>query len=375
MKIAVVHALPLEYYPPARNMIELLAERSDWKVQAWSSTSRRGAADAVANRVTIHRYWTAPPPSALPFRIAGYTSWHLRTALGLLRWRPDAVISIEPHSALAVALYFRLRPHGAKLVVHHHEYYAPEDFTAAGMRLLRATKPMEAELFERAAWVSQTNEERLRLLLDDTPSISRKNARVLPNYPPRRWVASAERIPRAEPGDRLRLLYVGSASFEDTFIREAVEWAVEHTDAVTLHVCGDNIKPDVVTWIRGLRCATVTVDDSGIPYELLPSLLRLHDVGLVLYKGNTLNFVHNVPNKAIEYLACGLQVWYPPAMKGMSRFHQLHPGQNLVEMNFESLPSRVPAVSPRPQAGEFPFTAESSLAELVRELERAEPHK
>ncbi len=375
MKIAVVHVLPLEYYPPVRNMLKLFAERRGWDIRAWTTSNSRGMRPWSSPAVTVRRPHNAKETSTLPLRLAGYASWHLQTALELRAWKPDAVIYIEPHSALAVSIFYKISRARTPLFIHHHEYYAPEDYEGPGMRVLRATRKLERNgLFPRASWVSQTNDQRLRLLLAERAFIRRESAYSLPNYPPTAWVKSADVSEATVSHEILRIVYVGSASFHDTFIREAVEWAAAHRDTVSLHICGDNVQPNVVSWIRSLASGNVTVNDHGVDYEKLPSFLRSFDVGLVLYRGNTLNFVHNVPNKAVEYLACGLQVWYPGVMEGMVHFHQLHPQENLREMNFEELPAVPPTVMPRPPHDEFPFTAERALRPLIARLEAMKPY-
>ncbi len=373
MKIAIVHALPLEYYPPARNTIEMLAGQSGWEVRVWSNVGRRGMQPWKSSSAVLRRPWFPSPASTLPLRTAGYLAWHFRTAIELAAWRPDALLSIEPHSALAVWLYYHVFRGSAALFIHHHEYYSPADFDAPGMRSLRRVSMLERDdLYRRAAWVSETNEQRLRLLLKDSPAITRNAARSLPNYPPAEWISACERAGESPPTGLIRMVYVGAASFEDTFIREAAQWAAANAERVTLHICGDNIQPDVVTWVKSLDSRAVTINQSGVDYGELPSVLARFDVGLVLYRGNTLNFVHNVPNKAIEYLACGLQVWYPAVMKGMVSFHQQHPHEDLREVDFEKMPAPPEGLMRRQRTSPFPFTAEAALAPLIAELESIE---
>jgi len=168
------------------------------------------------------------------------------------------------------------------------------------------------------------------------------------------------------------MVYVGSASFEDTFIREVVEWVERHPETVTLHVAGNNVSSDVWEWLESRRAPNITYDRGGFPYGALPELLGRFDVGLILYKGNTANFVHNVPNKAIEYLACGLNVWYPIQMDGMEAFHRDHSSLSLRQIDFERLGDVTAAgvVARDTAAGtEFPFTAEAALAPMIAELE------
>jgi hypothetical protein len=166
-----------------------------------------------------------------------------------------------------------------------------------------------------------------------------------------------------------RLVYVGAASFEDTFIREAAEWVRRHPDVLSLHVTGDNVAADVWEWLESLDAANITTDRKGVDYRLLPSLLSGFDAGLVLYKGNTLNFVHNVPNKATEYLACGLETWYPAEMEGMRAFHESHDDLPMRQLDFRALPSEPPRARRRPVTS-FELTCESALEPLIAEINR-----
>ena len=376
MKIAYVHVLPLEYYPPARNTLTHLAHHRGWTVRAWTTANRRGLRPWSDPHVEITRRWDADPSSSLPARMLGYTSWHTRVAAELAMWKPQAIISVEPHSTLATWTYYNVFRGKADLYIHHHEYYAPEDYSAEGMRLLRATRGLEQrDLFRRARWISQTNEERLRLLREWNPEITDASARVLPNYPPEAWTLRASRS-QHDRSDTLRMIYVGSASLADTYIREIAQWAAKHAASVSLHVTGDNVAGETWSSLQSLGANNITLGPKGCDYDSLPQLLTKFDVGLVLYKGNTLNFVHNVPNKAIEYLAAGLEVWYPREMQGMRDFHTTHSQLPLREVDFSSLPDAPPHLLHQSGAMTlFPFTAETALAPLVEALEQQDSNR
>jgi hypothetical protein len=372
VKIAYIHQLPLEIYPPAANALAILSRQDGSEVRVWSSKEWKGMAPYARAGVVVNRPEFPGPQCGSVARLAGFVRWHLRVARDLAGWRPDVILSIEPHSALAVWMYYRVFGGKARLFIHHHEYYAPGDFLKPGSRTSRICHHFEkTDLFARAEWVSQTNATRLRLLMADCAVVTAGKGRLWPNHPPGEWVNRARvaletQAPRA--ASPLRLVCVGSLSFEDTFIREVAEWVAAHSAEVSLHVCGHNVRPDVWHWLAGLTASNITCQPGGCDYADLPELLVRFDVALVLYKGNTLNFVHNVPNKAVEAVVCGLAVWYPPEMEGMRDFHQQCPGLPLREVDFRRLPAEVPAPPVRAGLNAGLFTAERAMEPLLQRL-------
>jgi hypothetical protein len=320
-----------------------------------------------SRKVRVSRPQRLATDAALPGRVASHVWWHFRAAREIARSDPDVLISVEPHSALATWLYYNVFGGKARLFIHHHEYYAPEDFAGKGMRILRVTRRLErGDLFRRAEWISQTNKHRLRLLRESNPLVTNEKAHVFPNCPPEDWLARAARAPRRTIVNPVRFLYLGSASVNDTFIAEFAEWISAHRSEATLHVVGNNISSDVWRKLRALNASNISLDESGWAYDTVAERLSDFDVGVILYRGNTQNFIYNIPNKAIEYLAGGLEVWYPPQMLGMIDFHDEFPELRLRRVDFTDLPSAVPAIdlagAPRTS---FPFAAESALRPLI----------
>jgi hypothetical protein len=362
-KIAYLHNLPLEYYPPATNFLDMLSRSRQAMVKAFTTHNRKGREPYTNGSIDVQRR-RPPNPSAVPFlRMLQALWWHVRTSWALLRFRPDAVIYVEPHSAIAAWIYFRLFGGSARLFIHHHEYYEQRDYGRPGMRIPRLG-------FARASWISQTNADRLRLAVQDNPAVSPEAWHTLANYPPAEWARWDEKPEPVSRHARLRLIYIGSASFEDTYIREAVEWAAAHSDAVELHVCGYNVADSIWEWLETARFPNVSFDKDGYSYDDLPAVLAGFDVGLVLYKGNTTNFIYNVPNKAFEYLVCGLEVWYPVEMKGMRNFARGNPAP-LRELDFAGLhalqPEELVPLDNSENRG-CTFTAQRSFAPLFEML-------
>jgi hypothetical protein len=202
--------------------------------------------------------------------------------------------------------------------------------------------------------------------------VTAAKARVWPNYPPREWIARGQGVDRARQNKPesapLRLVCVGSLSFEDTYVREVCKWVAARPDQVSLHLCGHNVKPDVWEWLESLKAPNISTQPTGCAYDALPGLLTQFDVALVLYKGNTLNFVHNVPNKAIEALTCGLEVWYPPEMEGMILFHRNFQTLPLRMVDFRRMEDFLPMPMERFDLDPMAFSAEQASAPLLQAL-------
>ena len=371
MKIAYLHNLPLEYYPPATNTLDLLGDSKQVEVRAYTSQNLKNRDDFVHRSLKIFRFRSPDPSGHQLSRLAVALWWHVRTAWSLFFFKPDAVIYVEPHSALAAWLYYRVLFGKARLFIHHHEYYAPGDYLRPGMRLPRLCSRLESSfLFSRATWISQTNADRLRLAKSHHPEIAEAVWQLLPNYPPARWRERVKAKSRNRQGVPLRLIYVGSASFQDTYVEEIVRWTASHRGTVELHICGYNVAENVWQWLETEPFANVTFDATGFAYDELPDILAGFDVGLVLYKGNTENFIYNVPNKVFEYRVCGLDVWYPREMTGMRHLHKEQPGK-LVELDFADL-SRVHPEDLETERSGLPetmhFCADEALAPLFAQL-------
>jgi hypothetical protein len=276
------------------------------------------------NRGRLTRLWL----------LLSFSWWSL---IHLLRYRPDALLYFEPHSSFAAFLYLLLN-HRCRLLIHYHEYREPREYSDPGNRLFGLYHWLERRfLYSKAVWISQTNVDRVRLFLQDVPEVDSQRMRVLPNYPPARWQQftrqpAAARMP-------LRLVYVGAASVRDTFIAEVVDWVRQQpSETVTLAVYLSNSDQPTRQMLQAATGCGVTVFPAGVEYAELPEVLRQYDVGLILYRGNTPNYVYNAPNKLFEYLVCGLDVWYPGCMLGIRPYATSQSAPQVLEVDFERLP-------------------------------------
>ena len=376
MKVAILHQLPLEYYPPITNAIRYLGEQSDIQTLAISSENEKGRPAYSNERIRLLRFRTGRPIDSLLKRWRNTLSWHWQAATAISNFRPDVLLYFEPHSALAATLYYRWFKGTSRLFIHHHEYYTPSDYRQPGNRLTRINHFFECRtLFGRADWISQTNTDRLRLFQKDHPQIRAQSLYAMPNFPPKSW-GTCENIHRDDFGSpTLKLVYVGSLSLHDTYIGPLVEWLLEHPDCgMTLDIFAYNTDPTTRKFLNTIKGNVVRFHDTGIDYEELPQLLKQFDVGIILYRCRTVNYQYNASNKLFEYLTCGLDVWYPAAMLGVKPYMKSEAYPRVIEVDFEDL-VRLPrdTLCSRKGLPEAPWTetCESQLKLLETEMRHA----
>ena len=339
MRIAIVHVHPLERYPPVTNAIDFLAGRRESNVLVVTVDSPPNILRYENSNCRIHRTsFRKPSTSSLSNAVRGVL-WHWKAAWVVASWKPDVILYWDPQSALAC--YFCLRWMGckARLFIHHHEYHAPEDFRRAGMRIARIGHYFERHwLFRRAVWISQTNIQRMRLFRQDVSGLTDDQTRVMPNYPPDSWIAHVQKPWIDRQTQPFRLVYVGSLSLADTFIGPLVDWLVAHPGAdITLDIFTNNCEPVTLSYLRAVDSAVVRLHEAGIEYQQIPDVLANFDAGLVLYRCRTVNYQYNASNKLFEYLACGLDVWFPPAMLGVKPYARDLAWPRVIEVDFENL--------------------------------------
>ena len=308
-------------------------------------------------------------------RLLAFLKFPLLALWKMLRFRPDVVLYIEPHSSFA-AMLFGLVNSRQKLFIHNHEYCEPDHFRVPGMRLVAFYHWFEKRrLYPRAEWISQTNADRVRMFCDDHPHVRRSKLHVLPNLPPASWPKTTQLSWISNPQDTLKLLYVGSVSLHDTFIAELVEWLRRQPDGqFSLDVYSTNCDAAAEDFLNRSAGPNLRFHAQGIPYEKLPDVLPGYHVGLILYRGNTRNYIYNESNKLFEYLACGLDVWYPRQMLGIKPHARSDVAPRVIEMDFERL-DEMPVSQLRSRSGlrfePFSRRCEDVLSELKQAMTEA----
>lgn len=319
MRLAIIHELPLEYYPPIANLVKFATQSPDIDLSVYSSHNTRGRTELSNSVAKIWRPSNKLQKQRGIVRVYERFRWHVQVARKISKLSPDALLYFEPHSALAAYLYYKLFGGKAKLFIHHHEYYTTADYRQPQNKTIRLFHRLETSaLYPRAKWISQTNAKRLEFFAADNPSLPAEKLRILPNLPPEDWnqyQSNAWSSPDAKP---LKLIYIGSVSLSDTYIEDLVRWVKQKSEKeVTLDVFAYQVDEKTKAFLQRNSGKNVTFHSQGIDYNEIPKKLQEFHVGLILYRGNTVNFQHNATNKLFEYLACGLDVWFAEGLQGV----------------------------------------------------------
>lgn len=315
-KIVIIHHQPLEIFPPVMNFINYLSTRLEGRDKLYVLTT---AADLNFKKfenkeVSFKRIYKSSRRNGTFKRLYNFGLFAMQSVFYLLKWKPDAVVYYESHSALPVFNYYKYFRGNAKLFIHYHEYMTDAEYLQRGMRLVNYSHKKESYLYRIADWISHTNGKRMELFLEDHKYVRKEIARVLPNYPPDEWasdISISESITLP-----LKMVYIGSfGSTDDLYIKEILNWVKAKPEELMLDIYSFNVSGEVVNFVSELDAKNIRLFNS-VDYDSLPKVLKGYHVGIILYKATSLNFKFNAPNKLFEYLALGMDVWFPLEMLG-----------------------------------------------------------
>lgn len=350
-KIAILHFLPLEYYPPVTNFIDTLLSHPSKRVNSiriFSSTNtkRRKAyqikqsKQKPANTYSIKIKRTPFPETQdkVVLRIVKYAFFNLYSLFGLIKQRPNNILYYETISAWPAYIYSRFFNRNCRIFIHNHEY-ADKNWYATTMKQVRYFYRLEKEwLYLRAVWNSQTNSDRLGLFHSDHPALKPSTLKVLPNYPPRKWKQEVEKNKKGErKNNTLKLVYVGSLSFQSTYLKELCEWVLSQNGKVQFDIFAYNLYQDVKSFLKCLNSPYINYCEQGIEYLDIPLTISKYDVGIIFYKAYSENVINCVSNKFYEYLACNLDVWFSTTMESTYQHIASNSFPKVIPVDFENL--------------------------------------
>lgn len=331
----IIHFSPVELYPPIQNFLRMAASGACGErvilLTTYCDTKGLSMFEAGSQHIQIIRLGKSGNHVERWQRWFTYLLFNLGAVWVLLRKRPSKVLYYESLSAFPAYVYKRFINTKAFILVHYHEYATAAEYKN-GMWLNRWFHRLECWLYPRVSWLSHTNEERMRFFQEDILPIQLSNPQVVPNYPPTAW----EHIPKAEYHKPLKIIYIGSLSLDTMYTKEMAEWIIAQNGSVNWDIYSQNITTEARYYLESIRNPSINLHHA-LNYDQLVTLLPQYDIGVILYKGHMLNYIWNAPNKLFEYLICGLDVWYPDSMKGISKYDSVEFWPKVVRLNFSML--------------------------------------
>lgn len=362
MKLAILHYLPLEYYPPITNLIDYIAKELNLNfglVKVFSTHNVKGRIEYRVSSIkkennylkinhklqitnyklpTIHRSSFPKENDSIPIRLLKYIQYNLFTLIGLVIFRPNNLLYYESYSVWPAYIYTRYFNKKCRIFIHNHEY-ADKEWYATTMHLVRYYHILEKKwLYPQAIWNSQTNDDRLRLFHNDHPTIKPETLKVMPNYPPRSWQSKTIN-PKTKYPNILKLIYVGSLSISNTYIKEICQWIISKNGKLQFDIYAYNLHSDTIEYLKSLNSNHIRFFHQGIEYNEIPKILSQYDVGIILYKAYSENVINCVSNKFYEYQAASLDVWFSNIMKSTFQHVTINTYPKVIPIDFENLNS------------------------------------
>lgn len=286
----------------------------------------------VSGNLKIYR------PSVIPtnvfFRYWNYLKFYLFTFFYLLYHRFTSVLYFDTISSLPALFYKKIKGSSINLMVHFHEYVTNKEYEK-GMRLNCVMHKFENKMSNEFSWISHTNIVRLNKYAQDVQFSSHKLnvLKVMPNYPPLKWLSTSV---NRNIEDKIKLVYIGSLGLETMYLEEIVDWVNAHADRYSIDFYSHNINQSALTFLND-HASDIIRFCGAIQYHDIPKVLQHYQVGLVLYKPVSDNYIYNAPNKIFEYFACGLDVWFPKSMSYALSLTTVDVYPKLIPVDFDQL--------------------------------------
>lgn len=366
-KIFIVHFQPLEKYPPAMNLIRILSRKSNEPVglQVISTHPGMGKNLFNVNGIIIHRVTVWNNFMNRLQRMIMYFQFNFKTLYLLFKNKPTKILYYETLSAGAPCLYKKWFNRNVELFIHYHEYTSPSEYQQ-GMILNRWLHLLEKRIYKKAVWVSHTNDYRADLFTKDLGEYAPAEVHSMPNYPPESWKDAGNK--KFSTDTRIKFVYVGALSLETMYVEEFALYIKANSDRYFWDIYSDNCSADVIQFITDLNVPSISFK-GGVQYDALPGILPAYDIGIILYKGHIPNYIYNAPNKLFEYLACGLDTWFPKEMVGSTPYIRSNTRPEVRAVDFKHLPHPLLVIGAEENFhNKFDFFAETSLKPLIQKL-------
>lgn len=329
----IVHFQPVERYPPAFNLLRVLAEKKKPGDKIFLLTTEQAGSRGKMEipGVKIFRIFKWKPGIHRIMRMIQYGQFILVVLIKLIGIKPDSLLYYETASAGAPYFYTGFFNRKCRLLIHYHEYTSPQELTT-GMLLFRWLHKLERKMYSRAVWVSHTNEDRMRMFVEDESGKAPEHRFIFPNYPPESWLGGEVAIQKP-----VGLVYVGALSTDHFYLKEFASWVAANADTCFWDIYSDNHTSEAEAYLKQLNAPNIHFK-GAVNYDQLPQVLSQYQVGLVLYNGFIPNQVYLVPNKLFEYYVCGLDTWFPTKLLSCHPLITNRTYPKIVEIDFERMP-------------------------------------
>ena len=332
-RVAVIHYMPLEIYPPVMNLIRCWDNGNTANQMDVYTTSPEHSMRFSPSSGTIHikRLGVSGKKRRFLSGLLHYCYYYLGTLYGLIKTRPANVLYFDTISSFPAIVYKNVFKRNCRLFIHYNEYMSPEEYRH-GMLLVKQFHKWEKKNYKKANWLSHTNQERMDLFTADLPGITIPNKYILPNYPPANW--AFDKTGTIEWP--VKIVYTGAVSMDSMYLQLFAEWILKHKGAINWDIYSLNITEDAKDYIQKLPGNIIRLHN-GVDYYHLPEILKKYHVGVILYKGHIPNYIFNAPNKLFEYATCGLDVWFPDHMQSSTQYITMRTYPKITALNFQQL--------------------------------------
>lgn len=305
-ELVILHFAPLEIYPPVINLGVFLSKFSNPNINITILTTfPELKIDSVEiDNVKVIRFKGIEPNNSKFEKAARYFKIYFSMFIYLIKVKPKVVLYFETLSSLPVLLYKKFFKN-VSVFIHYHELVTKEELMD-GRLLNKYLNIAEEKQYPKASWISNTNTQRTNLFSKQYEIPDRQILKELPNYPSREWVENKihPNIHEKKNGV-VRLVHIGALSNDGMYLQEVLEFFGDKEGYAL-----DFYSHSKDKLIEKKLTSYSNVDFKGsINYNEIVSLKGKYDVGLVLYKGTSLNVAYCAPNKIFEYLGLGLDVW------------------------------------------------------------------
>ena len=261
---------------------------------------------------TFLRYWC-------------YIQFNTITFFSLLIKQPKIIIAYETYSIVPVYFYKKLFQ-SCNIFIHYHEYTSKKEIKNASA-YFKILHFFEKKLYSNCEFISQTNDDRLQLFLNDYPNIDKNKTFAVPNLPPNNWIEYSKLSKLENNSGIIKLVHVGAIGLDTMYVKEMLDWVKEQKGKYSIDFYTSNISSEAKVVFDTMQNNYVRLL-GPINYFELPQVLINYDIGVTIYNGHIPNYIYNVPNKVYEYLACGLEVWYSKDLVSTDKLNKVSISKN-----------------------------------------------